>query len=189
MIARDKMKGKIVRQFGIFTINGLIFFWGDSPKISWRGAGPKYGLCFETAATGMERCRRKFGVWKRLRCSVVWASFPGKDPAGLAPAVDGGHKNRGLSNRSPKWKITPAGMNSGRGEIVKIGLVRQPRERFIGGGFDIRYHRRPLETAVLKLRRSRKSDPDNATSAADNSGRSRKCGRKFPIYRKYIIAG
>lgn len=33
-------------------------------------------------------------------------------------------KKRGLSNKSRKSKITPVRINSGRGEIVKIGLVR-----------------------------------------------------------------
>ena len=35
-------------------------------------------------------------------------------------------RKEGLSNKSRKSKITPVRINSGRGEIVKIGLVRQP---------------------------------------------------------------
>ena len=35
-------------------------------------------------------------------------------------------RKEGLSNKSRKSKITPVRINSGRGEIVKIRLVRQP---------------------------------------------------------------
>ena len=42
-----------------------------------------------------------------------------------------GLANKGLSNKSRKSKITPVRINSGRGEIVKIGLVRQPLVHYV----------------------------------------------------------
>lgn len=57
----------------------------------------------------------------------------------------------GLSNKSPKLEITPARALSDGGEILKIGLVRQPRiqtKSLFGFGYLQPFHNDDLGTAV-----------------------------------------
>src|SRR5699024_5459989 len=69
---------------------------------------------------------------------------------------------KGLSNKSRKSEITPARIHSGRGEIVKIRLVRQP------------------------LRRIGAADAHRRTAAGSRSSVKHSCTRYFSASASYV---
>lgn len=84
------------------------------------------GACpVETAAVALARQRRRRRRQRR-RQGQGRSLWPRRSRRACGTCAGARLRKEGLSNKSRKSKITPVRINSGRGEIVKIGLVRQP---------------------------------------------------------------